>query len=514
MNDDGRREWGSAVRGCAALLALALAALLTQTGIVAWSTMRAAATQADEPDILELPAAARHLARLGHTALDGTPVAVEFAQTRNQVAAHVQQLMAQMAATPHLQTDANTLISTWAEMDTAAGQLHGNLNALEEIAARYAQCLDLIAPFKTQLDALVREMVASGSTASQTYLALHQVVLADEMARHAGTIRTGGDSAALEAMELTHNITVFDRVLAGLRHGDAEMALHRLQGNKTLAALAQVEAQWKTLRPLLNAIAQQASVQLAAYSALATLEHGADTLLASASSLPQPPIHVLLKIAPWTGFTAAILALLSSVGLWQALLRRRRHWHEQAAQLRHREQDAFAQLLDEMGALAEGDFTIKATFSEDATGALADSVNFIAQQLGARIQAMTTAVAPMPHQAEEALQMVSRLSEVNQYQVQELESAQTKFQQIGALMERMLVIFSDLTGPGPDRPAALETARECAELAADLAAMIETVLSTSTQLADEAGQSTQSLEALMQSVLPLRRAADSFILPP
>ena len=38
-------------------------------------------------------------------------------------------------------------------------------------------------------------------------------------------------------------------------------------------------------------------------------------------------------------------------------------------------------LLDEMGSLAEGDLTVKATVTEDMTGAIADSINFAVEQL-------------------------------------------------------------------------------------------------------------------------------------
>jgi len=516
VNDLTHRRWGPAIKGCATVLALALLALLAQMGYAVWQTTHSAGTETAGPAALELPADARALVRLGRAAMGGAEVEGEFARTRSKIAADVQALSARLKHTAPLQGRAGHLFSTWDETDAAASQLHDQLSALQEMATHYTHFFEQLPAIKTHLDALARHMVSSGSVASQVYLALHQLVLIDEMARQVDTIRSSGDAAAQEATELAQEIAAFDRVLTGLRHGDTRLALRRLRGQKNLAALAQVEAQWARLRPLLDIIAQQAPARRAAQSALTALERGADAMLIAASSPsaiePHPlPMVALWPGSPWTGLASVMVALLAGAGLWQALSRRRHRWAEQAAQLRHREQDAFAQLLDEMGALAEGDLTVKATFSEDATGALADAINFISQQLSARIQTMTDAIAPMPVQVDQARQMAIRLSEVSQYQTQELSAAEAKVQQMSTCLEAVLAL---LAAPArSSRQKALNAAQECAHLAADLSAMIETVHTVSTQLADEAGKATPVLERLVQSSAALREAADGFILP-
>ena len=49
-------------------------------------------------------------------------------------------------------------------------------------------------------------------------------------------------------------------------------------------------------------------------------------------------------------------------------------------------------LLDEMGSLAEGDLTVKATVTEDMTGAIADSINFAVEQLRSLVQTINDTV--------------------------------------------------------------------------------------------------------------------------
>ena len=51
------------------------------------------------------------------------------------------------------------------------------------------------------------------------------------------------------------------------------------------------------------------------------------------------------------------------------------------AEQTERNQAAIMRLLDEMSSLADGDLTVRATVTEDMTGAIADSVNFAVEQL-------------------------------------------------------------------------------------------------------------------------------------
>jgi len=519
MNAATHRRWGAAVKTCATMLTLAVLALLIQMGITTWQSMPGRpsnATDAVTEATRLLPTQTRHLAQLGRAAVGGASVEEEFRDARAKLTAQARQLMEQITANPELQQHTRPLISAWSEIETSAGQLDDTLDALREMDARERQCLDLIPVFKAELDALVREMIATGSVASQVYLALHQIVLLDEMTARIAAIHTGGESAAHDAGELPQEIATFARVLGGLQRGDAEMALRRLQGRRARAALAQVETQWEPLRPLLEQIAQQAPARLAAQAAARALEHGADALLTASAaqhaSPPTPQGPVWLNFL-WTGVGAGALALLAGLGLWQALLRRRRHWDEQDAQQRQREQDAFARLLDEMGALAEGDLSIKATFSEDSVGALAEAINFIAQQLGARIQALSAPITSVGTYTEAARRAAIQCSELSQYQLQELDAALLRLRALRGGLDAIAPRITAAASEDRDE-ATLDTARECAASCTDLMAMLNTLHTVTTRMGAETARGVALLDALAQSAATQREAADSFTLPP
>jgi len=518
MNAATHRRWGAAVKACATMLTLAVLALLIQMGVAAWQSVPGRpfnAADAVTETTRILPTQTRHLALLGRAAVGGASVEEEFRDTRARLTAQARQLMEQITANPELQQHTRPLISAWSEIETSAGQLDDSLDALREMDARERQCLDLIPVFKAELDTLVREMVATGSVASQVYLALHQIVLLDEMTARVAAIHTGGESAAHDAGELPQEIATFARVLGGLQRGDAEMALRRLQGRRARAALARVETQWEPLRPLLEQIAQQAPARLAAQSAARALEHGADALLTASAHLaqhasPPAPQGPLWLNFLWTGVGAGALALLAGPGLWLALRHRRRRWDEQDARQRQREQDAFARLLDEMGALAEGDLSIKATFSEDSVGALAEAINFIAQQLAARIQALSAPITSVGTYTEAARRAAIQCSELSQYQLQELDAALLRLR---ALRGGLDAIAPRITASDCGE-ATLDTARECAASCTDLMAMLNTLHTVTTRMGAETARGVALLDALAQSAAAQREAADSFTLPP
>jgi len=65
-------------------------------------------------------------------------------------------------------------------------------------------------------------------------------------------------------------------------------------------------------------------------------------------------------------------------------------------------QDAILRLMNEMGNLAEGDLTVKATVTEEITGAIADSVNFTIDELRTLVGRINAAAAQVTTAAESA----------------------------------------------------------------------------------------------------------------
>jgi twitching motility protein PilJ len=88
---------------------------------------------------------------------------------------------------------------------------------------------------------------------------------------------------------------------------------------------------------------------------------------------------VLIAASPsaWLALMALNLPQPSARGR----LRRRNAAGATPRRINRQNQEAILRLMNELGDLADGDLTVRATVSEDITGAIADSVNYTIEEL-------------------------------------------------------------------------------------------------------------------------------------
>jgi len=125
------------------------------------------------------------------------------------------------------------------------------------------------------------------------------------------------------------------------------------------------------------------------------------------------------------GFLLSVLALLSLSWLAYLLFRfdqQQRKWRVTENQ----QQEAILCLLDEMSTLAQGDLTIRATVSEDMTGAVADSVNYAVdalRELVTKIDDTSGRLTRFAKVADKRLALLSRASTKQSEEISQASSA-------------------------------------------------------------------------------------------
>jgi twitching motility protein PilJ len=92
-------------------------------------------------------------------------------------------------------------------------------------------------------------------------------------------------------------------------------------------------------------------------------------------------------------------------------------------------------LLDEMGSLAEGDLTVKATVTEDMTGAIADSINFAVEQLRTLVATINDTSVQVASSAQETQATAMHLAEAAEHQAQEINTATDRINEIASSIE-------------------------------------------------------------------------------
>ena len=93
----------------------------------------------------------------------------------------------------------------------------------------------------------------------------------------------------------------------------------------------------------------------------------------------------------------------------------------EAEQANRRNQDAILRLMNEMGRLADGDLTVRATVSEDITGAIADSVNYTIEELRVLVGRINSAAEQVTGATGSAYSTSARLLEAAEQQSRQIQ---------------------------------------------------------------------------------------------
>ena len=89
-------------------------------------------------------------------------------------------------------------------------------------------------------------------------------------------------------------------------------------------------------------------------------------------------------------------------------------------------QGAILRLMNEMGDLADGDLTVRATVSEDITGAIADSVNYTIEELAVLVRGINNAAERVTSASNAAQSTSNELLAATKVQADEITDANTR----------------------------------------------------------------------------------------
>jgi twitching motility protein PilJ len=95
----------------------------------------------------------------------------------------------------------------------------------------------------------------------------------------------------------------------------------------------------------------------------------------------------------------------------------------EAARINSRNQNAILRLMNELGDLADGDLTVRATVTEDVTGAIADSLNYTTEEFRKLVTRITAAAEQMGRATKDAEDISKGLLEATQKQAKEIQGA-------------------------------------------------------------------------------------------
>jgi twitching motility protein PilJ len=135
----------------------------------------------------------------------------------------------------------------------------------------------------------------------------------------------------------------------------------------------------------------------------------------------------------WTSYLMGLsgtLLLLLAAGFAKVQLAEARRAAAAAEATNKQTQGAILRLMNELSDLGDGDLTVRATVTEDITGAIADSVNYTAEELHKLVSNVSQASEAMGVATQDSEAMAQRLLVSTEKQVREIKEAEESVQLI------------------------------------------------------------------------------------
>ncbi len=479
------------------LLALSLIVFGANTGVATWQGSRLAGASTGAADLQVL---SQQLANQGREAVGGNAEAfAQFKDTKARIDSTVSNLRGRYGNEAGVSSQIRELYNTWAPLAKNAEQVVASEPAVLALAGNADNFVNGVPQLQAQLNEVVRAMAASGAPASQTYNALQQVVVSGTMARRVTEIRAGGPGASSAGDALARDSVVFSQMLDALRNGNDELGVSAVRNPAAQVALEQSANKWATMKKDADAILASSRHLFAAQSSAAALTAGSTKMLDDSKKLFEAFSAFGsvrdTRLFPnfWLGVVSGALSLLSIIGfVWSSVRSRAREQevrYQAQVEFNSRNQQAIMRLLDEISSLGEGDLTVKASVTEDMTGAIADAINYAVDELRHLVTTINDTSSKVAVSTQETQATAMQLAEAAGHQAEQISTASERIGEIAASIEQVSRNSSE----------SAEVAQRSVVIAAEGAGVVRETIQGMDQIRDQIQETSKRIKRLGES---------------
>jgi len=479
------------------LLALSVVVFGLNTGVATWQGSRLAGASTGAADLQVL---SQQLANQGRDAVSGNADAFKaFRETKAQIETTVSGLQGRFGQEPGVSGPLENLVKVWNPLGENAGQIVASEPAVLALAGNADRFTGRVPALQAQLNEAVRAMTAGGAPASQVFSALQQVVVAGTMARRVTEIRAGGPGASAAGDALARDSVVFGQTFDNLIKGSEELGIAPVRNAAALAALQQSQSEWDEMRKDLEAILASSRNLFAAQSAAASLTAGSGGMLDASKKLFDAFSAFGsvrdTRLFPnfWLGIVSGALALVSLVFfVWSSVRGRQREQevrYQAQVEFNSRNQQAIMRLLDEISSLGEGDLTVKASVTEDMTGAIADAINYAVDELRNLVTTITDTSVQVAASSQETQATALQLAEASNHQAEQITAASERIHEIAASIEQV----------SRNSTESAEVAQRSVVIAAEGAGVVRETIQGMDQIRDQIQETSKRIKRLGES---------------
>ena len=318
------------------------------------------------------------------------------------------------------------LDKTRVRMNANANSILGREALVLDLAAASNAFIDIIPEIQELTDKAIRDLTRNGASVQQVFVAGRQLVLSDRILRHLEQMLRGGAGAVAAADQFTGEIELFDQTSNALLRGSRSEGVTQVTIAPARDALNRARLIFDGARPQLETILRSTSDILAVRGAadelfvdslamyLLSRKVAGDVLSRSDSRL-WPSL--------WSGSLALLVIVAAIALLVRSFLSAERRRAIEAGMQNQKNQQAIMRLLDEMSSLADGDLRVKATVTDDMTGAIADSVNYAVEQLRELVTGINMTALTVSESAQETMDTTGKLALASGRQAEQVREA-------------------------------------------------------------------------------------------
>ncbi len=251
------------------------------------------------------------------------------------------------------------------------------------------------------------------------------VMLTQRIAKNANTLTAGDEIDPEVSFLLGKDVGTFRDIVTGFLTGSEALRIGGLREGDARQTYLQIKQRFGDYEGRINGILQSMQKLVAAKQAARTINVESEPLLEKSRALSDAygSERRAQNITAGLAVLFALLALACLAVLGKVFLDNARSRASDSEQENRRNQEAILRLLNEMGTLADGDLTVKASVTEDVTGAIADSINFTVEELRNVVVGINSSTEEVSKATAQTQAISDRLFEASQRQSVEIQQA-------------------------------------------------------------------------------------------
>ena len=422
----------------------------------------------------------------------------ELEGTRDTIDKHIQALnkgdgsMPGYAGESGVANELKELGSAWMQVMTNATKILEGKALVLDTAATSEDFSSKMPILNSRMNEVVNILTERNGSAGQVYISTRQMLLADRMIRRVQEIGQGGQDVQSAADGFSRDAALYRSVLNGLIDGAPALNIRAIDQASARSILTDVSQQWTSLDEPVSKIIDASTGLQDVKAAANDIVRDSKVVLEKAKAVAQRLDELPTKRAfpnPLWGGIAALLAIVLVILLGIILVRDQQRRYQLSAELNQRNQEAILRLLDEMGSLAEGDLTVKATVTEDITGAIADSINFAVEALRSLVTTINETAVQVSAAAQETQATAMHLAEAAEHQAQQITSASAAINEIAVSIDEV----------SKNSAESAEVAQRSVQIAAKGAGIVRQTIQGMDSIRDQIQETSKRIKRLGES---------------